>query len=265
MLLERGYVSDESLQQAIGRHAEVGGRLAEILVDIGVISEQRIARAIEESLGIPLVSLPRVEVTADALSKVNADLAYELGAIPFGLDGTRLRVAFEDPLDALAIEEIEDASGTVVEPYQALQKELHWAIATYYPELGLEPPADLDLHSEERLGNAALERGLIDEEQLRAATEEEQRTGGQLARILVDQGALGDRQVAQLQAELLDLPYLDDLTGPDVQDGLSHTLLRLDAVQFTAVPVRDEGDHLLVAIADPRRMPEIEAVTRRVT
>ena len=263
VLLERGYVSDESLQQAIGRHAEVGGRLAEILVDIGVISEQRIARAIEESLGIPLVTLPRVEIPGEALAKVPADLAYEVGAVPFGLEGNRLRVAFEDPLDALAIEEVEDASDCVVEPYQALQKELRWALATYYPELGLEPPADLDLDASQRLGATALEQGLISSEQLEQALAEEGRTGGLLARILVDQGALSEAQVAQLQASLLGLPYLDRLEGEEVQDGLSHTLLRLDAVQYSAVPVRLEGETLVVAIADPRRMQEIEGAVRR--
>ena len=56
VLLDRGYVSDDNLQDAIGRHAEVGGRLSDILVNIGVISEQRIARAIEEAIGIPLVA-----------------------------------------------------------------------------------------------------------------------------------------------------------------------------------------------------------------
>ncbi|MEX2500952.1 MAG: hypothetical protein WD336_01140, partial [Trueperaceae bacterium] len=47
VLLERGYVTDEALQEAIQRHGDLGGRLADVLVDIGVISEQRIARAIE--------------------------------------------------------------------------------------------------------------------------------------------------------------------------------------------------------------------------
>jgi hypothetical protein len=171
VLLERGYVSDEALQQAISRHSEVGGRLGDVLVNIGVISEQRIARAVEESIGIPLVMLPRVDVMPEALAKLPADTAFELGALPFALDGNRLRVAFEDPLDALAVEEAEDASGCVVEPYQALQKELQWAIATYYPELGLEPPGDFHVDTSQRLGALAVERGFISEAQLQAAVD----------------------------------------------------------------------------------------------
>jgi type IV pilus assembly protein PilB len=262
VLLERGYVSDESLQQAIGRHAEVGGRLAEILVNIGVISEQRIARAIEESIGIPLVVLPRVDVMPEAIAKVASDLAYEVGAVPFRLDGNRLRVAFEDPLDALAIEEIEDASGCVVEPYQALQKELRWAMATFYPDLGLEPPTGLDVDSGQRLGSMAVDRGLITDQQLKDAVAEEQRTGGLLARILVEQGALSDLDVAKLQAEQLDIPFVERLDSDPIDEELASHLLRLDAIQYSAVPLRIEGETLVVAIADPRRMADIEAVAR---
>ena len=211
VLLDRGYVSDDNLQDAIGRHAEVGGRLSDILVNIGVISEQRIARAIEEAIGIPLVALPRIDISADALAKVPADLAQEMGAISFGLEGNRLRVAFADPLDALSIEEIEDASDCIVEPYKALSKELAWALATYYPELGLTPPDDFDSDPGQRMGSLALESGLINEAQLKEANEKQTRTGGLLGRILIEMGALNEPQLAQLLAQQAGLPYLENL------------------------------------------------------
>ncbi len=263
VLLERGYVNDEALQQAIGRHAEVGGRLANILVNIGVISEQRIARAVEESIGIPLVVLPRVEVMHEALSKIPADLAFEVGAFPFTLEGSRLRVAFEDPLDAFAIEEVEDASGCTVEPYQALAKELQWAVATHYPELGLEPPQDLEVDVSQRLGNLAVERGLISAEQLRQSVEEQGRTGGLLGRIFVTRGLLSEEQLAQLLAEQVGVDYVAKLADAPFDESLAATLLRFDAVQFNAVPYREDGGDLVVALTDPRRIPDLEAILQR--
>lgn len=262
VLLERGYVSDESLQQAIARHAEVGGRLTDVLVDIGVISEQRVARAVEESIGIPLVMLPRVDVMPEALGKLSADSAYELGALPFAIDGNRLRVAFEDPLDALTIEEAEDASGCVVEPYQALHKELQWAIATYYPELGLEPPEDFQVDTSHRLGALAIERGVLTREQLSTAVAEQQRTGGLLGRILVKNGFLDEDALARLLAEQMGLPFLESLDDEPIVPGLNDRLLRLDAVQFNAVPYRRDGETLIVAVADPRRMSDIESIVQ---
>ncbi len=262
VLLERGYVSDDSLQQAIGRHSELGGRLADVLVNIGVISEQRIARAVEESIGIPLVMLPRVDVMPEALSKLTADTAYELGALPFALDGNRLRVAFEDPLDALAVEEAEDASGCVVEPYQALHKELQWAIATYYPELGLEPPADFHVDTSQRLGALAVERGIIDDEQLQEAVAEQQKTGGLLGRIFVKRGLMSEDTLSRLLAEQMGLEFIESLEGEPFDDVLASHLLRLDALQFNAVPYKMDDGTLVVAIADPRRMGDIEAIAQ---
>ena len=263
VLLDRGYVSDDNLQDAIGRHAEVGGRLSDILVNIGVISEQRIARAIEEAIGIPLVALPRIDISADALAKVPADLAQEMGAVPFGLEGNRLRVAFADPLDALSIEEIEDESDCIVEPYKALSKELEWALATYYPELGLTPPADMSSDPGQRMGNLALEGGLITEAQLKEANEKQTRTGGLLGRILVEMGALSEPQLAQLLAQQAGIPFAATLDDATVSEKLSSYLLRLDALQFNAVPYKDEGDHLVIALSDPRKVGDIEAIVRK--
>ncbi len=263
VLLDRGYVSDDNLQDAIGRHAEVGGRLSDILVNIGVISEQRIARAIEEAIGIPLVALPRIDISAEALAKVPADLAQEMGAVPFGLEGNRLRVAFADPLDALSIEEVEDESDCIVEPYKALSKELAWALATYYPELGLTPPADMGSDPGQRMGNLALEQGLITEDQLKEANEKQTRTGGLLGRILVEMGALSEPLLAQLLAQQAGVPYADTLDDTEISEKLSSYLLRLDALQFNAVPYKDEGDHLVIALADPRKIGDIEAIIQK--
>jgi len=263
VLLERGYVSDDALQQAIGRHGEVGGRLADVLVQIGVISEQRIARAVEESIGIPLVMLPRVDVMQEALVKVPATTAYEVSAVPFAVDGHRLRVAFEDPLDALAIEEIEDVSGCVVEPYQGLQNEVRWALATYYPELGLTPPPDVNADTSQRLGVLAVAKGILSEEELQDAVAEQQRTGGLLGRILLKRGHLDNDRLSQLLAEQFGLPFEANVEGLPFDERLASQLLRLDAVQFNAVPLKFEGDALVVAVADPRRLGDIEAIIQR--
>src|SRR5690606_30354089 len=180
------------------------------------------------------------------LAKVPGTLASELLAMPFALDGDRLRVAFVDPLDALLIEEVEDASGCLVEPYQALHKELQWALATYYPELGLEPPVDVDVDISQRLGNLAVGKGLITAQQLEDAIAEQQRTGGLLGRILVQLGHLAEDALAQLLAQQMNIEYVPDLDDEAISDKLGTTLLRLDAVQFSAVPYKIEDDVLVV-------------------
>ena len=263
MLLERGFVTDDGLQRAIGRHAEMGGRLAEVLVGLGVVSEQRIARAIEEAIGIPLVALPRARVDPEALAKVPAEMALELRAFPFHVTNNRLRVALVDPLDALAVEELEDASGCIVEPYQALAAELAWALATYYPELGLTPPAEVNPHMGKRVGDLAKNLGLITEAQLSKALEQQGRTGGLLGHILLEQGTLNETQLAELLAEQAELPFVAKLESTQVGDKLTSSLLRVDALQYRAVPVGEEDGVLVVALADPRKGAEVAEIIPR--
>lgn len=265
VLLDSGYISDENLQKAIGRHSEVGGRLADILVSLGVISEQRIARAIEETIGIPTVNLPRTEVMADAIAKVPADLAQEIGAIPFKLEDDLLRVAFSDPLDALAIEEIEDETDCIVEPYKALNTEIQWALATYYPELGLTPPDAINVDVSQRLGSLALKKGLISQAQFDQAAAQQQQTGILLGRALIELGALNEDQLAALLAEQAGIPFLETLELPSgkAAEALSSALLRIDAVQYEAVPYKQKGDTLLIALADPNRMRDLQAIIER--
>lgn len=259
VLLERSYVSDEVLQKAISRHAEVGGRLADILVSLGLVSEQRIARAIEESIGIPLVILPRVEVMPEALAKVPGDLAYEIGALPFSLEGNRLRVAFLDPLDALSIEEIEDFADATVEPYQALSKEMAWGLATYYPELGLEPPTDFETDFAQLLGKLAVEKGFVSEDQLKEAVEEQERSGSLIGRILINNGHIDENQLGQLLAEQANLDFLETIDIAPNEE-LSEKVLRLDALHFNIVPIGEENGILHIACADVRQIPEIKTI-----
>ncbi len=263
MLLERGFVTDDGLQRAIARHAEVGGRLAEVLVGLGVVSEGRVARAIEEAVGIPLVTLLKAQVDPEALAKVPAETALELRALPFRLDGNRLRVAFLDPLDVLALEELEDASGCVIEPYQALSTEFAWALATYYPELGLTPPAEVAPQPELRVGELAQKLGLITDAQLSSALEQQGRTGGLLGHILLEQGVLSETQLAELLAQQAGLPFVGTLEGAQVGDKLSSSLLRVDALGYQAVPFGEEDGTLVVALADPRRRAELEDIIPR--
>lgn len=265
VLLDSGYISDENLQKAIGRHSEVGGRLADTLVSLGVISEQRIARAIEETIGIPTVNLPRTEVMADAIAKVPADLAQEIGAIPFKLEDDLLRVAFSDPLDALAIEEIEDETDCIVEPYKALNTEIQWALATYYPELGLAPPQEINVDVSQRLGNLALKKGIITQEHFDQAAIQQQQTGILLGRALIELGALSEAQLAELLAEQAGIPFLEVLepASGKAADSLSSALLRIDAVQYEAVPYKQKNDTLIIALADPNRMRDLQAIVDR--
>ncbi|WP_027459911.1 type II/IV secretion system protein [Deinococcus murrayi] len=266
ILLEQGYVSDTELQKALVRHAEVGGRLADILIDSGQVGEKRIARAIEEALGIPLVNLLVVTPDTAALAAVRAQTAQRVAAFPFAREGDVLRVAFVDPLSSLAIEALEDDSGLSIEPYQALRDQVHWAIATYYPELGLNVPLPGEAGGDVQggqLGRLLVSRGLVTDAQLQVALDAQQQTGESLGATLVAQGALTEDRLYEVLAEQAGTPYLPDTRGLQPPEEVLGALLRADALRLSAVPIEETPAAVVVLTSDPRRREELAALVGR--
>ena len=99
--------------------------------------------------------------------------------------------------------------------------------------------------------------GLISEAQLTKALEQQGRTGGLLGHILLEQGTLNETQLAELLAEQAELPFVAKLEGTQVSEKLASSLLRVDALQYRAVPFSEEDGVLVVALADPRKGTEV--------
>lgn len=201
-LLDMGLLEDEELQKAIERHREIGGSLVEIVVEMGLLSERRVAQAIEEIFGIPLVELSEVEIPSEAKSLIPAEKARDLEAIPFAFDGGLLRVALLNPLDNLVLEELEDLTGQIIEPYQTTRASFRYALAKHYPELGLEVPAPpkAATPAEVKLGDLLVKKGWLSPQALQAALAEQEKSGELLGRVLMQKGLVSELQLYQALA-----------------------------------------------------------------
>jgi type IV pilus assembly protein PilB len=265
ILLEQGYVTDPELQRALEQQSKVGGRLADVLIGAGVVTERRIARAIEDALNIPLVDLVAAKPQAEATALLEGRRATEWQAFPFAVSGETLRVAFVDPLDTTTVEAVEDATGFLVEPYQALREQMRWAIASHYPELGFPVP-DIDnvaKPEDNRLGRRLVRRGLVTESQLEEALAQQEPGGDPLGSILANLGYLSEERLYEILAEQYSAPYLPHLKDVHVDQFASGLISRDDALKMQAVPLRDEPDGLVVVLADPRRVDDLRTQLSR--
>jgi type IV pilus assembly protein PilB len=98
LLVERGDVSVDALQQALVEQVENGRRLGEILVGLGFITEQTLAEVLGAQTELPVIALSRVEIDRDAATLLPENLARELCAIAIGRDGERIEIAVGEPL-----------------------------------------------------------------------------------------------------------------------------------------------------------------------
>ncbi len=101
-----------------------------------------------------------------------------------------------------------------------------------------------------RIGDILLETGIITPQQLAEALAQQRRTRERLGRVLVDQGAASEKQIAQALAAQLDLPLVA-LSSARLDPSAVKLIPEILARKRRVVPLRLDGSHVVVAMADP--------------
>ena len=99
---------------------------------MGVAKEDTVAQAISFQHGIEFVRLNDSAVSQNVLKIVNRRMAERHHCIPVRVDGGTLVLAMENPLDLIAIEDVERASEMPVRVAIATGSDIASAIALHY-------------------------------------------------------------------------------------------------------------------------------------
>src|SRR4051794_23262401 len=140
LLLRRGLLSPERLEEALEEGAIRGTRIGKVLVERGWVTEDEIAAVMAEQSGLEILRLDPEEFDLAALSLLPERTVRGLGAIPVTFDGEgTVVIAVSDPTNVLTIDALRMAIGFNVRLVVALASEIDAAIARFYPELDAEP------------------------------------------------------------------------------------------------------------------------------
>ncbi len=101
-----------------------------------------------------------------------------------------------------------------------------------------------------KLGDLLKEAGLIDDFQLETALSHQRNWGGKLGEILAELEFAHEEDVARVVAEKLKIPYVN-LFEPELSADVLKILKADMAKKFGVIPVRKEGNTLLLAMSDP--------------
>lgn len=109
LLIERGFLDAERLEEALRIGAETGERLGEVVVRMGWASEDDLAKTLADQWKLRYVERSAISFDGDALSRMSREEATRLEALPMrvGEDGAVV-VALAEPTDArfLALHEL---------------------------------------------------------------------------------------------------------------------------------------------------------------
>ncbi len=132
ILIKKGILTREKLNQALNVQKEKGGALGNILVSLGYIGQNELLAILSQELGIPSISLSKYKIDPDIAKVIPQKVAAHYQIMPISKIGNVLTVAMADPLNVFAMDDIKQLTGLEVVPIITTQGDVQAAIEKYY-------------------------------------------------------------------------------------------------------------------------------------
>ena len=132
LLVAGGLIKEEQLARALEEQKKRGGKVGEILIDLGFISEHNLATFLGRQLHLPFIEIDKQLVDSESVKMIPADLARRLTAIPLYRDKDSMVVAMSDPLNIFGIDDIKKAAHMDIRQVVATRSDIQKAIDRYY-------------------------------------------------------------------------------------------------------------------------------------
>ncbi|RME91135.1 MAG: type II/IV secretion system protein, partial [Verrucomicrobia bacterium] len=169
VLVQRGLVTRDQLEEAVRLQRREGLRLDEALLRLGLLEERQLLEVLSEHLGLKVVDLREAQIDPDVLRAVPAKLVHRKRLLPLRRNNGVLEVATADAFDMSVFDDLRLLTGQNVRPVLAEREEIEKLIKTYYgvggdtieEMVGAEGPERLEAAGSEDLLEMAQEASVI--------------------------------------------------------------------------------------------------------
>ena len=159
ILLNSNLITKDELEKAI--QSQNGKSLLRSLVELGFVSEKKIALAIAEQMHLEYVDLDKIDIDPNAVTSIDEELINRYKLIPIASTDSQLTVAMVDPTNIFALDDLHLVTGKSVIPVVATETDVETAISRF---------SRMDKSVEEMVEDAT------DEADVEVSSQEEQET-----------------------------------------------------------------------------------------
>ena len=158
-LVEQGRLDAAGLARAERASAAGQGRLDELLVKLGLVSERHMAEAFAHVLSLPLANKNDYPIAPVAIGRVSAKFLQREGIVPLGEGDDGVDVAFADPLAEDLVDAMALAADKPLRRWVGVPAEVEAALADLYGTAGTAAgPAGQLLDDGQEAGSEDIER-----------------------------------------------------------------------------------------------------------
>lgn len=134
LLIRKGLLDADDLEQALELQRERGDKIGKILVDLGFVNPRDVLATLSEQLQIPLLAADDFPPVLPEVERITPKYMRQFLFLPIRIDDTKLTVAMADPLDFETVATLRQFSGLNVKGVLAAEQEILDAIDKYFGE-----------------------------------------------------------------------------------------------------------------------------------
>jgi type II secretory ATPase GspE/PulE/Tfp pilus assembly ATPase PilB-like protein len=131
-LIHAGLLMEVQLELAKREQQRHGGRLGQILVQLGFVRPEALAEFLARQAGTESINLNRLSVDQSILSLVPVDVARRCVGMPVSRINGTLTVALADPFDVTAVDTLQQVTGLGIEVVTAPERDILNCLEMYY-------------------------------------------------------------------------------------------------------------------------------------
>ena len=135
ILLNKGHVTQEQLDEGLEKQKETGQRIGEVLIELGYCAERNVSESLAEQFGVEWVNPASMEIPEVALQSIPKSTIQEHLVFPLDRSEGVLKVAMVDPLNLFALDNLRFATSCDIQWVLCCQEDLLNAVQKHY---GLE-------------------------------------------------------------------------------------------------------------------------------
>ncbi|NOS70114.1 MAG: Flp pilus assembly complex ATPase component TadA [Verrucomicrobia bacterium] len=168
LVREQGMIDDLQYEDVLGELKRSGKPVFQIIQDFGLMDADALLQTMANHLGTEVVDIRNANITKEAIAAIPASSAKTYRCLPIEVNGSTLRVVFEDPLNPAHIDELTFVAKKDIQLVVANPTDIQAALDRYYgADMGGEVDEILkQLGGDEKITEEAVAAVEMDDEEM---------------------------------------------------------------------------------------------------
>lgn len=150
LLMEAGLITEGQLNLALQEQKHTGKKIGRVLVDMGLVPENKLLKTLSDHLDIPFIELRQFQLDNAVMQRLDESVARRFRCLLLADNNDGLLLAMADPLDLMAIDAVEKALKKQVKPAIVRESELLATLDSVYRRTGQIESLAVELEGELR-------------------------------------------------------------------------------------------------------------------